>query len=171
MIGAGIPPKLYRKARRAASLFRVLRRTRSGTLGGFVNAATQSFKHWSGANERRQRERRAWERFFGDHDVLLMPVTPTAAIPHTQGGSLFSRTIDVDGTDRAYFDQFKWIAPATAALLPVTVAPIGRTAEGLPIGVQIVGPYLEDRTTIAFARLLAERIGGFVAPSGDVEAD
>jgi hypothetical protein len=38
--------------------------------------------------------------------------------------------------------------------LPATVAPIERSASGLLIGVQIIGPYLEDRTTIAFAALI-----------------
>jgi Asp-tRNA(Asn)/Glu-tRNA(Gln) amidotransferase A subunit family amidase len=52
------------------------------------------------------------------------------------------------------------------ALLPSTAAPAGRTAQGLPVGVQIVGPYLGDRTTIAFAGHLAEVIGGFEVPPG-----
>lgn len=164
VIGAGLPPKLYRKAQRGAALLRLLGRTRPGTLGGFLDASTQRHKDWAGSHERRERRRRDWEAFFADHDVLLMPVTPTAAIRHDQAGNLFSRTIDVDGVRRPYFDQFVWIAPATSALLPVTVVPLGVTAGGLPVGVQIVGPYLEDRTALAFARLLAERIGGFRAP-------
>ncbi|MES1943872.1 amidase [Salinisphaera sp. PC39] len=164
VIGAGLPGKLYTKARRGAALMRLLGRTRPATLGGFLDAATQRHKQWAVCHERRERRRREWERFFGDHDVLLMPVTPTPAIPHAQDGNLFSRRIDVDGRARPYFDQFVWIAPATSALLPVTVAPLGTTQAGLPVGVQIVGPYLEDRTTLAFARLLAEHVGGFVAP-------
>ena len=52
------------------------------------------------------------------------------------------------------------------AYLPVTMAPVGLTSQGLPVGIQIVGPYLEDRTTIDFASRLREMIGGFVAPPG-----
>lgn len=48
--------------------------------------------------------------------------------------------------------------------MPATVAPIERSTAGLPIGVQIVGPYLEDRTTIAFAGLLEREFGGFAPP-------
>ncbi|WP_234681444.1 hypothetical protein [Bradyrhizobium monzae] len=33
-----------------------------------------------------------------------------------------------------------------------------------PIGVQIIGPYLEDRTTIALAGLIEREFGGFVLP-------
>ena len=55
---------------------------------------------------------------------------------------------------------------ATAPGLPATAAPIDRSDTGLPIGVQIVGPYLEDRTTIAFAKLMEREFGGFVPPPG-----
>jgi amidase len=51
--------------------------------------------------------------------------------------------------------------------LPATVAPIGRTDTGLPICVQIIGGYLEDRTTIAFAGLIEREFGGFVLPPLD----
>ena len=53
---------------------------------------------------------------------------------------------------------------ATLTGLPATVMPIGRSDENLPIGMQIIGPHLEDRTTIAFADLVARELGGFVAP-------
>ena len=57
-----------------------------------------------------------------------------------------------------------WAGPATAAGLPATVAPIARTDTGLPIGVQIIGPSLEDATPIQFAQLLERTFGGFVPP-------
>jgi amidase len=62
-------------------------------------------------------------------------------------------------------DHFCWIALASAAFLPATSAPVGFTAEGLPVGIQIVGPYLGDQTTIRFAELLSTLRGGFVPPS------
>ncbi|SCE49383.1 amidase, partial [Streptomyces sp. OspMP-M43] len=43
--------------------------------------------------------------------------------------------------------------------------PAGRSPEGLPVGVQIVGPMFEDRTTLRLAELLERRIGGFRAPA------
>ena len=42
--------------------------------------------------------------------------------------------------------------------------PIGKSPEGLPIGVQIIGGYLEDRSTIAFAELIEREFGGFTPP-------
>jgi Asp-tRNA(Asn)/Glu-tRNA(Gln) amidotransferase A subunit family amidase len=44
--------------------------------------------------------------------------------------------------------------------------PVGRTAAGLPAGWQAIGPYLRDRTTIQFARLASEALGGFAQPPG-----
>jgi len=59
-----------------------------------------------------------------------------------------------------------WPELATTPGLPATVAPIDRSQSGLPIGVQIIGPYLEDRTTIAFAGLIEREFGGFAPPPG-----
>jgi len=49
---------------------------------------------------------------------------------------------------------------------PATTAPAGLSKSGLPVGLQIVGPYLEDATPIGFAQLLAREIGGFQPPPG-----
>ena len=53
---------------------------------------------------------------------------------------------------------------ASLAGLPATALPAGRGKTGLPIGMQAIGPHLEDRTTIAFAQLFEREFGGFVAP-------
>ena len=79
---------------------------------------------------------------------------------------MFARTIDLNGEQTPYFAQIAWSGVATLPHLPATAAPIGRSRAGLPIGAQIIGPYLEDRTTIAFAGLLEREFGGFVKPAG-----
>jgi amidase len=63
-----------------------------------------------------------------------------------------------------YNDQSVWAGPAILTGLPATTIPIGRTDTGLPIGVQIIGNYLEDRTTITFAGLIEREFGGFTSP-------
>jgi amidase len=95
-----------------------------------------------------------------------MPITPAPAIPHDHSEPFATRTIQVNGGTRPYGDQFAWIGPATMARLPATAAPVGRTRAGLPVGIQIVGPSLEDRTSIDFASRLGEVVGGFVPPPG-----
>ncbi|MGH7822444.1 MAG: amidase family protein, partial [Candidatus Binatia bacterium] len=123
-------------------------------------------REWLSLNEWREHYRARWAAFFRDFDVLLCPITPTAAIPHDHGEPLLERTILVNGRRRPYWDQIVWAGLVTAAWLPATVAPVGRTADGLPVGIQIVGPWLEDRTTLYFAAELAKVTGGFEQPPG-----
>ena len=66
------------------------------------------------------------------------------------------RTITVNGAKRPYTDLFGWIAPVTLCKLPATVVPAGRTRENLPVGLQIAGPYLEDRTALDLAPFASE---------------
>ncbi|HEY2776037.1 MAG TPA: amidase [Candidatus Binatia bacterium] len=120
-------------------------------------------RDWLAANEARQHIRAAFADFFTRYDVLLTCVTPVTAVAHDHS-DMPSRTIRVGEATRPYFDLLSWISPATCALLPATVAPVGLARDGMPVGVQIVGPYLEDRTTIDFARHVAAVTGGFKAP-------
>jgi amidase len=128
--------------------------------------ATQRHRDWLAAHEKRQQYRARWAAFFREHDVLLCPASPVTAIPHDHEGDVFTRTMQVNGRTRPYADQVAWAGIIGMAYLPATVAPAGRTPAGLPVGVQIVGPYLEDRTTLDFARRLAEVAGGFEPPPG-----
>jgi amidase len=71
------------------------------------------------------------------------------------------------GETHSYNDAFYvWADPAATCGLPATVAPIGHSPAGLPIGVQIIGPNLEDRTTIAFSGMIKREFGGFAPPPG-----
>ena len=89
---------------------------------------------------------------------------PTPAFPQDQSKPQDKRQLDVDGKKVPYDNQIAWAGIATLTGLPATVAPIGRTESGLPIGVQIIGGFLEDRTTIAFAGLIEREFGGFTPP-------
>lgn len=128
---------------------------------------TSALRHreWLHLNESREQMRHVWQRFFEDYDVLLMPVTPVTAIPHDHQPAS-ERRIIINGEERDYFDQLTWVGIVTAAYLPATVAPVGCTSDGLPVGIQIVAPHLEDRTSIAFAKLLGDVIGGYAPPPG-----
>lgn len=125
----------------------------------------QRHREWMFLNEKREQIRYEWAQFFRDYDVLLMPVTPVTAIEHDHGPAP-DRTISINGEQRNYFDQLSWVGLITMAYLPASVAPVGLTDDGLPVGIQIVGPHLEDRTPIDFARRLSEVVGGYVPPPG-----
>ena len=107
-----------------------------------------------------------WADFFEHYDVLLAPVAPTVAFPHDHEGTVLSRSLEINGQEKPMLNNMTWTRVAIVSGLPATVAPIGLSDSGLPVGIQIIGARLEDRTTIAFAKGLSERIGGFVPPPG-----
>ena len=127
--------------------------------------ATQRHREWLANNERRLQIREHWRRFFLDYDIILMPVQPRGAIPHDHSMPQWTRTVEIDGVERPYLDLFSWITPAGSAYLPATVVPAGIGDDGLPIGVQVVGPYLHDITTIRAARLISHLRGGPPRPA------
>jgi amidase len=130
------------------------------------SGAVASFAGWQQQNFRRLGFRAQWQRYFNDVDVFLSPVAFAPAIAHDHSEPLAKRIIATSTGPRKYTELFNWIAAPTLTGCPATVAPIGRTPEGLPVGIQIMGPFWEDATTIAFADLLAQETGGFVAPKG-----
>ncbi|MDX2720743.1 amidase family protein [Streptomyces scabiei] len=122
----------------------------------FLRHRTQTHRAWLRADEERLQLRGAWHRFFADaeHDVLITPAAPTAAIPAG------TRTLMVDGVERSFFDQAGWANLTSHVGLPSLVIPVARNADGLPIGVQLVGPTYSDRNLIALAEDLASLLGG-----------
>jgi amidase len=122
-------------------------------------------------NGKREQYRAAWRAFFRDWDVLLTPAINVLAYPHIERAwpmdeSDFSLTFEIGGRTVPYQDGLVYPALSTVAGQPATAFPVGRSREGLPIGLQAIGPYLEDRTPIRFASLLAREIGGFTKPDG-----
>ncbi len=124
-----------------------------------------SHRDWAAADVERIKLRQQWAQLFREWDVVLAPASPTTAFPHDQK-PMAERQIDIDGRRFNYFDQLVWPEIATNPGLPATAVPIGVSADGLPIGMQIVGPYLEDRTTLTFAELAEREFGGFAPPPG-----
>jgi amidase len=132
----------------------------------FVEGALSSFADWQQRNMARLAYRAIWERFFDAVDVFLLPTTFTEAFQHDQTHPDRRRIPTPEGGSQQFWDFLSYISPATLTGCPATTAPAGLTKSGLPVGLQIVGPYLEDATPIAFARLLAQEIGGFQPPPG-----
>lgn len=128
-----------------------------------LRAQVASFKDWTGANEARNHLRWHWHKFFNDFDLVLMPIMPTPAFPHDHR-DFGERTIAIDNLQRPYFDQVFWAGLTGVSYLPSTVIPTGLNGQGLPIGVQIVGPEYGDLVTIGAAKAL-EAVGfEFVPP-------
>lgn len=150
----------------ASMLTRILQRPRGDAAKAF-RGTFLSHHAWMEADARRQEIRERWTRFFDSYDIVLMPVSPTAAPAH-HGKVLdrFGRPFTVDGRPRPYWDQIKWCGLATIAGTPATTIPTGLGAtSGLPIGIQAMGPSGGDLTTIEFAALLGDEFGGYRRPS------
>ncbi len=137
--------------------------TDDGRSARYLRDGTARHRDWLAADEQRAGYRERWRDFFKDFDILLCPTVPTTAIRHDHS-NINRRTITVTGETRDYWDQIIWAGMASMAGLPATVAPVGRASDGLPVGIQIMGPYLEDSSTIDFAQRLAEVVGGYEPP-------
>ncbi|SDD04334.1 amidase [Glycomyces harbinensis] len=131
-----------------------------------LRAMVSSHRDWIQTINDRELHRHGWRQFFAEFDAVVCPITPTPAFPHDHDPDLLGRRIDIDGVDYPYFDQLVWAGLATMPGLPATAIPTGPSPEGLPVGVQLIGPMFEDRTPLRLAELLEESIGGFQAPRG-----
>ena len=132
--------------------------------GLFLHSRTMRHRDWMLANEEREKLRGHWARYFETHDVLITPAAPTAAVADQTSTPVPKRHITVDGEKRPYFAQTTWLNMTSHVKLPAVVLPAGKTADGLPLGIQIVGPYLADRTVIDVAKHLARLLPEPVRP-------
>lgn len=160
-IAANYPPDIYEMLREQALQ---LTPTDRSLAAERLRGAVLSHRGWVAADTQRAQLRWQWQSVFADHDVVVCPISPTPAFHHDSSPNQWVRKIDIDGKDYDYADQLVWSGIATAPGLPAAAIPAGRDARGLPIGVQLIGPMYEDRTTLHLAGLLEEELGGFVAP-------
>ncbi len=129
-----------------------------------LRGMTQSHRDWVLDDGARARLRAQWRELFKTFDAVICPIMPTPAYPHDHSPHQEARRIRIDGEDYVYPDQLAWPGIATLPGLPATAIPIGLSPEGLPVGVQIVGPWLEDRTPLKLAERIEREFGGFVPP-------
>jgi amidase len=122
---------------------------------------------WLRADERRAAVRRTWAEWFRAYDVLLLPAWSTPPFEHDQVGSMLDRVVMVNGEERNHFEISYWLMIVNVTDQPAVTVPIGRTASSqLPVGMQIVAPYLQDRRAIRVAELAAEVLGAYEVPPG-----
>lgn len=119
----------------------------------------------------RERHRAAWRRFFEQVDVLVAPSFMRPAYEHIAfEGSAIAGSSDVrvavDGREVPYGHHLFFPSLAILTGQPATAFPVGLNADGLPLGLQVIGPYLEDLTPIAFVEALeAEGLSRFTPPT------
>jgi amidase len=116
----------------------------------------------------RERDRHigAWERFFLTWDVVLCPVTLSTAPLHY---SAATRQL-VAGQEVEYHRMFAFSTIVNYTGHPAVSVPVGRDQNGLPIGIQIIGPRWQDERLLAITKLLAEELGWRCASVEELDA-
>jgi amidase len=160
-LGASFAPEVHAGAQAAAS---TLPPGETSLGAERLRGIALSHRDWVMADGARARLRAQWRELFKAFDAVICPVMPTPAYPHDHSPEQEKRRITIDGKDYVYPDQLAWPGIATLPGLPATAIPTGFSPDGLPVGVQIVGPWLEDRTTLKLAELIEREFGGFVPP-------
>jgi amidase len=131
-----------------------------------AHAYASTVKEFQDSMARTALAKEAWLDYFGGVDALLVPVAFVPAFPHDHITPLKSRIIQTPEGERKYQELRFWISFATLCGLPATVTPVGLTKGGLPVGIQIIGPFMEDATTIDLADKIGQVAGGFRSPPG-----
>jgi amidase len=144
---------------------KVAERPASGNDPNAIVARSETMRHrnWGQLHEARTKLRWAWKAFFDDVDFLIAPIMPVTAFPHDHGAE-GARTVLIDGQTHPYYCQTFWAGLTSVAHLPSTVIPAGVAADGLPVGLQIIGPAWSDLRTIGLARRLEAMGFAFTPP-------
>ena len=160
LTAAGFPDPVYNGLAKAA------RKAAFDDMAAVVpRLMTSSHKTWLKNNEVRFKAMASWDYLFGQVDAVIMPVAPTQAFVHDTETQYPARVVDVDGINRPYVDTLFWAGLATMPGLPSVVIPTG-AVDGLPVGIQIVGPKYSDFRLLEIARTIAEVANAkFVAPT------
>lgn len=159
-IGADFPPRVQAGVRAALSR---LPDTDVSLGAERLRGIALSHRDWLMADRARTGLRQQWRLLFESFDAVICPIMPTPAYLHDHSPDQEQRRVMIDGIAHIYSDQLAWPGLATLPGLPATGIPLG-LAHGLPVGAQIVGPWLEDRTPLKLAELIEREFGGFVAP-------
>ncbi|NNE95516.1 MAG: hypothetical protein HKN24_05755 [Acidimicrobiales bacterium] len=159
IVGAGLPDPVWH------DLDRWARSAAADDVSAIApRLMTASHKAWLKADSLRAKIAASWAQIFENYDAMIMPVAPTTAFAHNTEDEYIDRVVDVDGEERPYMDTLFWAGLATAPGLPSVAVPAG-AVDGLPVGVQIVGPKYGDFGLLDAARTICDVAGAaFQAP-------
>jgi len=132
------------------------------TIKASRRALGGNFMRYAKALNAQQQLTAVLEAFFQDYDIFICPVSPTPAFAHQPSGKY--RTIN--GVRYPYFEAcgvFLHVFNVTGH--PALVVPLGHTEEGLPIGVQLVGPLWSEPVLFHFAQLIQGHLARFRVPN------
>ena len=108
--------------------------------------------------------RHQWAAFFEQHDFVICPTATTPAFERNERGERWERLIPVNGRPQPTTDALFWAGYPGLVGLPATAVPIGLSAQGLPIGAQIIAPAFGDIDGLRFAQWLEREYRAFMPP-------
>jgi amidase len=164
ILASDMPPQAVRTMESRRAIARVLARGENFSRSKLTLYSSVTHADWLKASEAREKLKRVVAAFFDKWSVVIAPVSPTTAFPHTGGGDAVTRKMAVDGKATPFHTFHSWIALATVCHLPAVVIPVKRKSGELPCGIQIIGPEGADMEVLAIAEALEARIGGFDSP-------
>jgi amidase len=130
---------------------------------GMARGARATLQHYTESLTRRDTHITALEQFLARWDAWLCPVSVGPAIEHCP----FGTPVDVDGQQVSYYVAgTAYTCPFNLTGHPVVVLPLARSAEGLPIGLQVIGRRWGEMQLLGIAAQLAKVIGPFQRPPG-----
>ncbi len=133
---------------------RLALQSRLGTgpfLTHFRQGMLASKTEYEAALQRREELFSGVQQFFSQHDLWMLPVSPTAAIPL----KLCGKVIQTEQGKMEYLRYLGAYLGATSLLgTPALTVPIGRGQNGLPVGVQVHGARYTDSHLVRMARKL-----------------
>jgi amidase len=130
---------------------------------GFMRGLRQNMYRYAQALTRRDALIARLEEFLSNWDAWLCPVTVGPAFAHCKTG----QPITVDSHKESYFvASTGHTSVFNLTGNPVVVLPVGKSKEGLPIGMQVVGRRWQDMALLAIAEALTEVTGPFQRPPG-----
>lgn len=100
---------------------------------------------------------RSWLATFERFDAVIAPCWGTTAFAHDDT-PMAERLLDIDGEPTPFGAQLAYPGLATFPNLPATSVPVGKDAEGLPIGVQVIAAPYQDHIALAVARAAHELV-------------
>ena len=134
----------------------ILSRNRKKTASR--DARIDSAEHLASAIVERERTREELLRWMKRTPIIIAPVGATSAWLHG------TQRLEVNKQSISVFRAFSYSQTFNVFGLPSAAVPAGRTAEGLPIGVQVIGRPFEEHAVLSVARLIEQGLGGWSAP-------
>jgi amidase len=166
VLAEDMPPATLQTLHRLRGVAKLARRFggRAAAWAAPVLARTATHSEWIAADEVRAKMGAQVRSLFGRLNAVIAPITPVTAFRHDHRGFGARSLPTADGGRFAYLSMLNWIALATACGLPATAVPAGLAADGMPVGVQIIGPRAGDSRTLAIAQTIEDELGGFMSP-------